>query len=49
MDDNECRTVIPAARAAAGMPPEEALAEIEKAIEAFGGNLKERLGTKGEW
>jgi 4-hydroxy-4-methyl-2-oxoglutarate aldolase len=49
MDSNECRTVIPAARGAAGKPLEKVLAEIDAAAAAHGKAAKEYFGRKGEW
>jgi 4-hydroxy-4-methyl-2-oxoglutarate aldolase len=43
MDNNECNTVIAAARSAAGKPFEQVLAEMESAGKAFGQTAKERL------
>ncbi len=49
MDSNECKTVIPAARGAAGKPFPQALAEINAAGAAFGKAAWEKFGKKGEW
>lgn len=49
MDSNECRTVIRAARAAAGKTTEEILGEMDAAGQAFGEAVKEKFGAKGEW
>jgi len=49
MDGNECSTVIPAARSAAGMTVEELLAGIDASGRQFGLNVKDRFGTSGEW
>jgi len=49
MDTNECRTVIAAARAAAGKPIERLLAELDAAAAAFADATRERFGTQGEW
>lgn len=49
MDSNECNTVIPAARGAAGKPTEQILAEINAAGAAFGAAAREKFGKKGEW
>lgn len=49
MDGNECSTVIPAARSAAGMTVEELLAGIDASGRQFGLNVKNRFGTSGEW
>lgn len=49
MDSNECNTVIPAARGAAGKTSEQLLAEIDAAGVAFGKAAREKYGNKGEW
>ncbi|MCU6791629.1 RraA family protein [Paenibacillus sp. WQ 127069] len=49
MDSNECNTVIPAARHAAGKSTEELLQAIDEAGREFGVNMKARFGGKGEW
>jgi regulator of RNase E activity RraA len=49
MDTNECRTVIAAARAGAGKPGEQLLAELDAAAAAFGEATRERFGAPGEW
>ena len=49
MDSNECQTVIPAARSAAGKPFEQVLTEIDAAGAAFGNAAREKFGRKGEW
>lgn len=49
MDTNECETVIPAARGAAGCSAEELLQRIEKAAGAFGENVKKKFSGEGEW
>jgi 4-hydroxy-4-methyl-2-oxoglutarate aldolase len=49
MDSNECRTVIPSGREAAGKTNEEVLAEMERASAAFGEAVREKFGTRGEW
>ena len=49
MDSNECRTLIPAARGATGLPVEALLAQIDEAGAAFGAAAKERFGNRGEW
>jgi 4-hydroxy-4-methyl-2-oxoglutarate aldolase len=49
MDANECSTVIPAARVAAGQPMEERLAIIEQSVEEFSTRLKAKFNRKGEW
>jgi 4-hydroxy-4-methyl-2-oxoglutarate aldolase len=49
MDSNECQTLIPAARSAAGKPFEQVLTEIDAAGAAFGKAAHEKFGRKGEW
>jgi len=49
MDTNECRTVIPAGRFAAGKPQEEILADMDDAGRAFGEAAQEKFGKRGEW
>ncbi len=49
MDTNECRTVIPAARSAAGKDTETILQEMDEAGAAFGQAAREKFGAKGEW
>lgn len=49
MDANECDTVIPAARAAAGRGTEEVLADIEESIARFSSNAKAEFSREGEW
>ncbi len=49
MDSNECRTVIPAARSAAGKPAQQILEEMDEAGAAFGKAVREKFGVKGEW
>ena len=49
MDSNECKTVIPAARNAAGKPFAQVLKEINAAGTAFGAAVWEKFGRKGEW
>lgn len=49
MDAGECRTVIPAARFAAGLPTAELLARIEAAAAEFRKAAAERFARKGEW
>ncbi|HEV8573316.1 MAG TPA: RraA family protein [Dehalococcoidia bacterium] len=43
MDANECRTVIAAARASAGVTSEEALQRLDEASTAFGAAVRERF------
>jgi regulator of RNase E activity RraA len=49
MDANECRTVIQAARASAGLSMEEALQRLEEASTAFGAAVREKFRGSGEW
>jgi len=49
MDANECKTLIPAARDAAGKSRKELLAAIDAAGVQFGMNAQERNRRKGEW
>ncbi|MBN2499719.1 MAG: RraA family protein [Anaerolineales bacterium] len=49
MDTNECNTVIPAARASAGLDMEALLEQIRQAREALGAATKARFGRKGEF
>ena len=49
MDQNECNTVIAAARSASGKSIEAILASFDAAGEAFGKAARERFGKKGEW
>ena len=49
MDANECSTLIPAARDAAGKSRKELLAAIDAAGVQFGKNAQERNCRKGEW
>lgn len=49
MDQNECNTVIPAARDIIGLTKEEVLENIAKAREAFGKAAKAKFGRSGEW
>ncbi|MCA9246726.1 MAG: RraA family protein [Planctomycetales bacterium] len=49
MDSNECQTVIPAARGAAGKPVEQILADMDAAGKAFGDAAKQKFGNQGEW
>lgn len=49
MDDNECNTVIAAARSAAGKSIEEMLLAFDEASAAFGQAAKERFGKPGEF
>jgi len=49
MDANECQTVIPAARGAAGLTTEEALRKMDEAGAAFVRAARERFRREGEW
>ncbi len=49
MDGNECRTVIAAARAAAGKSTPEVLASLQAANESFAAAARARFGGRGEW
>jgi 4-hydroxy-4-methyl-2-oxoglutarate aldolase len=49
MDQNECETVIPAARAAAGKPLQQVLVEMDAAAAAFRAAAQRQFGSSGEW
>lgn len=49
MDSNECRTVIAAARDAAGKPTDDLLSSLDAAGAAFRQNALANFGRKGEW
>lgn len=49
MDSNECETVIPAARSAAGKTTEEVLTGIEAAVGQFSANVRKKFRRDGEW
>ncbi|QGY46812.1 RraA family protein [Maribellus comscasis] len=49
MDNNECNTVIAAARNADGKTNSEILKDINKASSLFKKAVKEKFGSKGEW
>jgi regulator of RNase E activity RraA len=49
MDANECRTLIPAARSAAGRTFAEVLDAIDAAGAQFSAHAQEQFGRKGEW
>lgn len=49
MDNNECSTVIPAARSCAGLSRQDALQQINDAAAAFGQATKEKFRRDGEW
>jgi len=49
MDANECQTVIPAARSAAGRSTEEILFSLSEAGAQFGKNAQAKFQRRGEW
>jgi regulator of RNase E activity RraA len=49
MDDNECNTVIAAARSASGMSTEAMLAAFDEASAAFAQATRERFGREAEF
>lgn len=49
MDNNECNTIIAAARSAAGKPKELILKELNEASKQFGDAVKGKFGNSGEW
>ena len=49
MDQNECNTVIPAARNVAGLSTEEILDQLDRARSAFSKATREKFGREGEW
>ena len=49
MDQNECNTLIPAARSSSGQSAREILNAINQAGEAFGKAVVEKYGSRGEW
>jgi len=49
MDANECQTVIPAARNAAGRSTEEILVSLSDAGAQFGKNAQAKFQRRGEW
>ncbi len=49
MDANECTTLIPAARGAAGLAMKDVLARIDDAAAAFSTATRKRFGRKGEF
>ena len=48
MDQNECETVIPAARNATGLSPEELLNQLDKGAKQFGDNTRQQFPKDGE-
>jgi regulator of RNase E activity RraA len=49
MDDNECNTLIPAARDTSGKEPNQILKQINEACNDFNIAVKGKFGGKGEW
>ena len=49
MDQNECNTVIPAARSVSGKSTQEILENLQSAGEAFGKAVKDKFSGEGEW
>jgi regulator of RNase E activity RraA len=49
MDSNECRTLIPAARSAAGKSIDSLLAELREQLVQFRSNVQEQSGRGAEW
>ena len=49
MDNNECNTMIAAARSASGKSKEAILADFNKACADFGKAAEQKFGKKGEW
>jgi regulator of RNase E activity RraA len=49
MDSNENSTLIPAARSSAGRTTAETLSAIDKALDQFTANVKEKFGGSGEF
>jgi 4-hydroxy-4-methyl-2-oxoglutarate aldolase len=49
MDNNECNTVIAAARSCSGLPSDEAVEQINAAGVEFGQATKQRFRRDGEW
>ncbi len=49
MDNNECDTVIPAARNATGQEMQEILKAIDEAGAGFSEAARNKFGSKGEW
>lgn len=49
MDNNECNTIIAAARSASGKSTSDILKSINNASAEFKQAAKEKFGTKGEW
>jgi regulator of RNase E activity RraA len=49
MDSNECKTLIPAARGAAGVASDDLLRQIDEAGAAFGKAARQQFAREGEW
>lgn len=49
MDNNECRTIIPAARGATGKSTAETLDSLKLALDQFGTNVRKKFGRSGEF
>jgi 4-hydroxy-4-methyl-2-oxoglutarate aldolase len=49
MDNNECNTIIAAARSASGKTTEQILKALNDASAEFGKAAKDKFGNKGEW
>ncbi len=49
MDANECNTIIPAARNAAGHTSVEILKSLNQSFQQFSNNVKEKFQREGEW
>jgi len=49
MDQNECNTVIAAARSSAGRPTEQTLSALDTAGKEFRVAARKRFGSEGEW
>jgi 4-hydroxy-4-methyl-2-oxoglutarate aldolase len=49
MDSNECQTIIPAARGAAGKPLTQICDEFDAAAAEFRKNVTEKFARRGEW
>ena len=49
MDENECNTVIAAARSCAGLPQQDALKKLNEAGAEFSAAAKKKFGKDGEW
>ena len=49
MDQNECQTVIPAARAIQGKTDKEILEQLSEASKNFGDAAAEKFSRRGEW